>query len=104
MNLVALIGNACAEPEIRYTASGKAVCHFRIAVSRSGGDSADYFDIVTWERQAEVCKEYIQVGRRVSVEGRLHSTHWENAAGNQTSAVEIIASRVSLLGKVESDV
>jgi len=98
MNLVALIGNAVTKPEVKYTPSGRAVCTFRMAVSRPGEESADTFTIVTWERQAEVCSEYIQVGRRIGIEGRLHHSTWED--GDETrSKVEIIASRVQLLGK-----
>jgi single-strand DNA-binding protein len=97
MNVVALIGNVATEPEMRYTPSGRAVCTFRLAVSRPGGEEADFFSIVTWERQAEVCNEYLSLGRRVAIEGRLHHSTWEAEDGRQ-SKVEVVASRVELLG------
>jgi len=102
MNLVALIGNVSTEPELKYTSTDRAICTFRIAVSRAGGDQADFFNVVAWERQAEVCKEYLQVGRRVSVEGRLHHRTFTDAAGDSRSAVEVIANRVQLLGQRSS--
>jgi len=98
MNLVALIGNAATDPEMKYTPEGRAVCDFRIAVSRPGGDEADFFTVVTWERQAEIVNEYVTKGRRVGVEGRLHHTSWPSEDGPKTK-VEIIASRIELLGK-----
>jgi len=99
MNLVALIGNAATEPELKHTPSGRAVCTFRLAVSRPGGEQADMFTVVTWERQAEVCSEYVTAGRRIGVEGRLHHSTWDT--GDETrSKVEVIANRVQLLGKV----
>jgi len=97
MNLVALIGNATADPELRYTPAGRAVCTFRIAISRAGGDKADFFDIVCWERQAEIANEFIAKGRRLGVEGRLQHSTWETD-GQRRSKVEIVASRLQLLG------
>ena len=97
MNLVALIGNLAADPEMRYTTSGRAVCTFRLAISRPGGEQADFFTVVAWERQAEICKEYLEKGRRVGIEGRLHYSTWEVEDGKR-SKVEIVAHRVQLLG------
>ncbi len=97
MNLVAVIGNLATPPELRYTPAGRAVCSFRLAVSRPGGEQADFFDVVAWERQAEVCNEYLAVGRRVAVEGRLHHVVWEHEAGRR-SRVEVVAHRVQMLG------
>jgi len=97
MNLVALIGNLASEPELKYTPAGRAVCTFTLAVSRQGGDSADMFSIVAWERQAEICSEYLNLGRRVGVEGRLHHTTY-SADDGKHSKVEIVANRIQLLG------
>ena len=101
MNVVALIGNVSAGPELRYTPSGRAVCTFRIAVARSGGGDADFFTIVAWERQAEVCAEYLTVGRRVGIEGRLHHVVVPDTHEDETrSRVEVVANRVQLLGSM----
>ena len=97
MNMVALVGNLASEPELRHTANGRAVCTFRVAVSRVGGEQADFFTVVAWERQAEVCREYLTLGRRVGVEGRLHHSTWEVEEGSR-SKVEVVAHRVELLG------
>lgn len=98
MNLAVLIGNLATDPELRTTSSGKSVCTFRLAVSRPGGDQADFFTIVAWDRQAEVVAEYLTIGRRVAVEGRLHHSSWE-ADGQKRSKVEVVAHRVEMLGK-----
>ena len=90
MNIVALIGNVTTRPEIRYTPGGKAICTFDLVVSRYGGTEADFFTVETWERQAEVCAEYVTIGRRVAIEGTLRAT---------SRAVKVVASRVSLLGR-----
>jgi single-strand DNA-binding protein len=103
MNLVALIGNVASKPELRRTPAGRSVCSFRLAVSRPGADQADFLSVVAWERQAEVCAEYVQVGRRIGVEGRLHHSAWE-VEGAKRSKVEVVASRISLLGARQSSV
>lgn len=97
MNVVVLLGNLAANPELRHIANGRAVCSFRLAVSRPGGEQADFFTVVAWERQAEICKEYLEKGRRVGIEGRLHYSTWEVEDGKR-SKVEIVAHRVQLLG------
>ena len=98
MNLVALIGNVATEPDLRHTTGGKAVCSFRLALQRPGGDQADFVTVIAWERQAEVCKQYVTLGRRVAVEGRLHHSTWE-VEEKRRSKVEIVATRVELLGQ-----
>jgi single-strand DNA-binding protein len=54
MNVVVLIGRMVADPELKYTPSGAAVCSFRVAVDRrfkseSGEKEADFIDIVAWK-------------------------------------------------------
>jgi single-strand DNA-binding protein len=96
--MVALVGNLATDPELRHTAGGRPVCTFRIAISRPNGQEADFFSVVTWERQAEVCAEFLSVGRRVAIDGRLHHSTWE-VEGNRRSKVEIVAHRVEMLGR-----
>jgi single-strand DNA-binding protein len=102
MNIVALVGNLATDPELRQTSGGRAVCSFRVAVSRPGGTEADFFTVVAWERQAEVCAEFLGVGRRVAIDGRLHHSTWSTEDGRR-SKVEVIAHRVEMLGKQRRD-
>ena len=97
MNIVAIVGNVASDPELRHTQAGKAVCEFRVAVSRSNGSEADFFTVIAWERQAEICNEYLSKGRRVAVDGRLQHSTWESKTGEKRSKVEIVANRVHLL-------
>ena len=99
MNIVALVGNIATDPEVRTTAGGRTVCQFRIAVSRpSSSSEADFFTVVAWEKQAEVCRDYLTVGRRIGVEGRLHHSSWRTDDDQPRSSVEVVAHRVELLG------
>lgn len=103
MNIVALVGNVASKPELRETSTGKSCCTFRLAVSRIGGAQADFLTVVTWERQAEVCAEYMDIGQRIGVEGRLRHTTWRTDDDKPRSRVEVVANRVELMNKSNRD-
>ena len=85
INHVILVGRLTRDPELTYTPSGTAVCRFSIAVNRSSGPSSEnsgdnstsYFNIVTWNKTAEICKEYLSKGKQVGIDGRLQQRRWE---------------------------
>lgn len=109
MNIVALVGNLATDPELRHTEGGKQVCTFRLAVSRTNGSDADFFTVVMWDRQAEICAQYLSIGRRVSIEGRLRHATWEvkseveGEAPQRRSRVEVVGYRMEMLGAPRRD-
>ncbi len=101
MNNVSLIGNLATDVELREVGADRKVASFLLAVgrgSREGG--ADFVWVSAWERQAELCAEYLAKGRRVGVAGRLKSRTWEQD-GRRRDAVEVVADRVDFLGGPE---
>jgi single-strand DNA-binding protein len=101
VNVVTLIGNLATEVELRDVGEHK-VATFLLAVdrrSREGG--ADFLWICTWDRQAELCTQFLSRGRRVAVDGRLRSRSWEEE-GKRRNAVEVVANRVEFLSGPES--
>ena len=106
LNKIMLIGNLGSEPEMRYTPNGKAVTSFRMATSRryttSAGESreeTEWFRVSVWGRQAESCNQFLSKGRRVYVEGRLHSRNWEGQDGQMRTSLEVSANRVIFLDR-----
>ena len=98
MNVVVLIGNLATDIELRDVAPDKKVASFLLAVDRPAKDAgADFVNVSTWNRQAEVCDEYLSKGSRVAVEGRLRSRSWEDDEGKRRTAVEVVANRVDFL-------
>jgi single-strand DNA-binding protein len=98
VNVVTLIGNLATDVELREVGPEKKVASFVLAVdraSREGG--ADFVSVSAWDRQAELCAEYLGKGRRIAVDGRLKSRSWEED-GKRRSAVEVVARRVEFLG------
>ena len=97
MNSVNLIGNLCSDVELKELGEEKKVANFRVAVDRAGKEAgADFFRVTVWDRQADLCAQYLCKGRKVGIEGRLRSRSWEDA-GQKRSIVEIIANRVEFL-------
>ena len=106
LNKVMIIGRLGRDPEMRYTPSGKPVTTFLIATSRSWNTSegerrteTEWFDVVAWGALAEICKQYLNKGQQVYVEGRLQTRHWDDAEGIKHSTTEIVANEMIMLGE-----
>ncbi len=106
VNKVFLMGNLGADPELRYTPGGAAVCDMRIATNRRfktrDGDwqeETEWHSVVVWGRQAETSKEYLAKGRTVFIEGRLKTRSWDDQkSGQKRYKTEIVADNVQFLG------
>ncbi|MEW5758739.1 MAG: single-stranded DNA-binding protein [Candidatus Omnitrophota bacterium] len=104
LNKILLIGNLTKDPELRYTPQGVAVVNLRMAVNRKfkdrNGEMKDetcFITVVAWDKQAEVCNQYLQKGKSIFVEGRLQSRSWEDASGQKRNVVEVRAERIQFL-------
>lgn len=109
LNKVQIIGRLGADPEMRYTQGGSAVTQFSVATSRQWTDSAgerqeetEWFRVITWNKLAEVCAQYLEKGRLVYVEGRMQTRSWEDQQGQKRYMTELIAQEVKFLGGRES--
>ncbi len=109
LNKAMVIGHLGADPEMRYTANGNAVTTFNVASSRqfSGPDGerreeTEWFRVVTWNRLAETCSQYLSKGRLVYVEGRMQTRSWEGQDGQKRYTTELIAQEVKFLGGRDS--
>lgn len=105
LNKCMVIGHLGADPEMRYTANGSAVTTFRVATSRTFNDASgerreetEWFRVVTWNRLAELCAQYLTKGRLVYVEGRMQTRSWDDQQGQKRYSTELIAQEVKFLG------
>jgi single-strand DNA-binding protein len=109
-NRVVLMGNLTRDPDYKQLSSGQAVCKLSLASNRqfknkqSGAmvQEVCYIDIDVWGAQAESCRQYLQKGRGVLVEGRLKLDSWEDAEGKTRSKHSIVADRVVFLASQQS--
>lgn len=104
LNRVQLIGNLTRDPELRYTPAGTAVCSFSIATNRSWTtdtgekrEETDFHRIVSWNKLAELCSQFLVKGRKVYVEGRLTTRSWTAQDGTNKSTTEIVIDDMILL-------
>ena len=104
LNKVILIGNLGSDPEMRYTASGTAVCKFSLATSRkfTGKDGqkqekTEWHRIVAWTKLAEICGQYLSKGKQVMIEGRIEYGSYEKD-GVKHYTTDIVADNMVMLG------
>jgi len=100
-----IIGHLGRDPEMRYTPSGKPVTTFTVATSRTWNSTngerhteTEWFNIVTWGNLAEICKQYLNKGQQVYIEGRLQTRRWEDNDGGKHTSIEVVASEMMMLG------
>ena len=106
VNKMILLGNVGKDPEIRYSASGVAVCNLTVATSRTwkNKDSGDKMEETEWhrvtlyDRLAEIAGEYVKKGKPVFIEGRLKTRKWQDKDGIDRYTTEVIAESLQLLG------
>jgi single-strand DNA-binding protein len=104
LNRVILIGRLTQDPELRYTNSGTAVASFTLAVDRmrtnqAGERETDFINIVVWQKQAELCAQYLHKGRLAAVDGRLQIRSYENREGQKVRVAEVVAESVRFLDR-----
>jgi len=107
LNRVILIGRLTQDPELRYTNSGTAVASFTLAVDRAranqtGERETDFISIVVWQKQAELCAQYLRKGRLAAVDGRLQIRSYENREGQKVRVAEVVAESVRFLDRGDS--
>lgn len=102
INSVILVGRLTRDPELSYTQNQTAICRFSIANNRIGAnqqEEVNFFDIVTWDKIATSCSQYLKKGRQVVVEGRLQQNRFQDKqTGANRSKVEVVAQSVQFTG------
>jgi single-strand DNA-binding protein len=99
MNRVLLTGRLTRDPELRTLASGKTVTQFSLATNdyRGGKEYSEYHSVVTWDRLAEICGQYLGKGQLVALEGRLQTRQWEDDKKLRHWKTEVVAASVEML-------
>ena len=107
MNKVLLTGRLTRDPEMRSLASGKAVTQFNVATNEyrtNGQEKSEYHTVVTWDRLAQICAQYLGKGQQVAVEGRIQTRSWDDDQGKRHWKTEVVATSVEMLsGRKKKD-
>ena len=98
MNNCQFVGRLTADPELRRTNDGTAVCSYSLAVKRPGAkDTTDFLNFVTWRQGAEFLAQYGHKGDTVAISGQLQMREWTDKNGGKRRAFEVFRSSVELL-------
>lgn len=100
----ALQGALGADPELRFTSTGKAILNLSVAVTdnRAGGDGAEtqWVRVALWEELAEELAEVLKQGQEVYVEGKLRLNAWTGQDGQPRAQLSVSAWTCQLLGAI----
>lgn len=102
LNSLIIEGNLSRDPVLREPTQDFKVCSFPIAVNRwyknkkgTGEEEVSYFDVETYGKMAEICKNKLKVGNGVRVVGRLKQNRWEDSeTGKTKSSIYVIAEHI----------
>jgi single-strand DNA-binding protein len=103
MNKITITGNLGKDAEVRTTTSGKKVCAFSVASTKSfkRGDqwekSTTWFNVSLWGDKAERFAQALKKGVRVHLEGELRQNKFTDKSGEERSNYEVVAERVYLV-------
>ncbi len=108
LNKVQIIGRLGADPEMRFTANGRALSTMNVAVNRSYStqdgerrEETEWVRVVAWARLAELVSQYLSKGRQVYVEGRLQTRQWDDQEGQRRYTTEVVAQDVQFLDRAD---
>lgn len=106
VNSVFLLGRIGQDPVVRKTASGMVVTTMSVATSEPYKDKdgawiekAEWHNLVAYQRTAEVLRDYAKKGDQIHIEGRLHTSSWDDKeSGQKRYKTEIVVKDITLLG------
>lgn len=83
---IEIVGRLARDPEMRFTAQGKAVCTFSIPVQERKDDETVWYKVTAWEKQAEVINQYAAKGTWIVVRGVPKIETWDDKATGEKRA------------------
>ena len=95
INKAILLGNLCADPEVR-PAGTTNVANMRLATNsrRKGGDNwedvAEFHNVVAFGKTAENVGKYCSKGKKLYIEGRIQTRKWQDKAGADRWSTEVV--------------
>jgi len=104
VNKVILVGNLGRDAELRYTPGGAAVATLNMATTEVWNDKSgqrqettEWHRVQLWGKPAESLNQYLTKGKQIYIEGRLHTSKWEDKDGVQRYTTEIRSDKIVLL-------
>ena len=108
INKVILIGNVGKNPETKTFENGTKKVNFTLATTEFYKDKdgtrkelTEWHNLVCWRALADFAEKYLTKGRKIYVEGKLHTRSWDDDKGKHY-ITEVYANTITLLDKMEN--
>lgn len=100
--VITIVGRLGSDPELRFNATGDAICNLRVVTSRRYKDNngewqerdTTWWSVTAWRQLAENVAESLHKGDEVIVRGDLRSREYETQQGEKRTAWEVDAKAV----------
>lgn len=106
-NMVVLVGRVTRDPEVKNLGDGKMVTRYSLAVNRTykrdGDPDADFFNCVTFNKQAEFASKYLTKGKKILIRGELRNNDYTNKDGQKVRNVEIVVAEHEFMESKSSE-
>lgn len=99
MNFIHIAGNLGADPEVRFTSSGKKVTNLKVATrsrrGKSGEELTIWWRVTIWGEQFDKMVSFLKKGSAVMVYGDLHKPEiFTDREGKPQVSLEITAAHI----------
>jgi single-strand DNA-binding protein len=99
MNFIHIAGNLGADPEVRFTSTGKKVTTFKVASrsrrGKNGEEIAIWYRVTVWGEQFDKMISFLKKGSPVMVHGDLHKPEiFTDRDGKPQVSLEITAAHI----------
>ena len=102
LNKVFLQGRLTAEPEVKHTQSGVAVCTFSLAVDGVRDKPAQFFRCNAWDKGADIAMR-LHKGEMTIVEGSVEIARWKDKTGAEKTAPQVRVERIHFCGQPRTE-
>jgi single-strand DNA-binding protein len=104
VNRVIIVGNLGRPPSLKELSNGPVV-NFSVATSESWRDKStgekkektEWHNIVIFGKLANICKQYLDKGSKVYLEGKNQTRKWEDKDGNTRYTTEVVCHSMQML-------
>ena len=91
MNNITILGRLGRDPETTFSKDGKAICKFSVGVTRKfNKDITDWFNCVSFGKQAETLARYVKKGQQLLVAGEIHFGSYDAQDGTKRYTTTLV--------------
>lgn len=90
---------------VKSTSSGLQIANFSVAYSEKvkGESVTTWFNVVCFDKQAEIASKYLSRGSQVLIEGKIQIKSYDKKDGTKGQSIDVIASNIVFLSAKEKD-